>query len=332
MLYNLLLITWRAGVRVFRVEGRVTLMSINSARWLRKGFLAIVAVFFLVLVSACGGSNAVHVYDNAGVLDQNRVQNEASSLPYSMDIYMVNTFTGTKAEFDRATLTKLGNNSNLIVMAVDTVHHHLAIVRGSNVPLSQSQIQGAVSAFSSDYSNGGYTGATIATIDSLRNSLGSSPWPGLLTALIIIGLVVLGVVMLFRFLGRRSGGFGRGMYQQPYNQPPYQQPYNPGYPPQGYPPNYYGPPQGPGMNPWAAGGLGAAAGGFLGYELGKEAGEREAGEQQQGDGGWAGASGDFGGGGGGDFGGGGGDSGGGASGDFGGGGGGDSGGGGSGDF
>jgi hypothetical protein len=277
-------------------------------------------VFFLVLVSACSGSNAVHVYDNASVLDQNRVQNEASSLPYSMNIYTVNTFTGTKPEFDRATLTKLGHNSNLIVMAVDIVHHHLAIVRGSNVPLSQSQIQGAVSAFISNYGNG-YTGATIATIDSLRNSLGTSAGspgvgPGLLTALIIIGLVVLGVVMLFRFLGRRSGGFGRVMRQQPYNQPPYQQPYNAGYPPQGYPPNYYGPPQGPGMNPWVAGGLGAAAGGFVGYELGKEAGEGEAGEQQQGDGGGAGASGDFGGGGGGDFGGGGGDSGGGGSGDF----------------
>src|SRR6266851_5889256 len=193
MLYNLLLITWRAGVRVFRAEGGVTLMRINSARWLRKGFLAIVAVFFLVLVSACGGSNAVHVYDNAGVLDQNRVQNEASSLPYSMNIYTVNTFTGTKAEFDRATLTKLGNNSNLIVMAVDTVHHHLAIVRGSKVPLSSSQINGAVSSFVNNYNNGDYTGATIATIGSLRNSLGASVGPsgggvfsGLLATLCIV--------------------------------------------------------------------------------------------------------------------------------------------------
>src|SRR6266478_7066178 len=171
-------------------------MSINSARWLRKGFLAIVAVFFLVLVSACGGSNAVHVYDNAGVLDQNRVQNEASSLPYSMNIYTVNTFTGTKAEFDRATPTKLGNNSNLIVMAVDTVHHHLAIVRGSNVSLSSGQIRSAVNAFTSNYGNGDYTGATISTVDSLRNSLGTSAGPsgggfsGLLIALVIIGLVV----------------------------------------------------------------------------------------------------------------------------------------------
>jgi len=309
-------------------------MSINSARWLRKGFLAIVAVFFLVLVSACGGSNAVHVYDKAGVLDQNRVQNEASSLPYSMDIYTVNTFTGTKAEFDQTTLAKLGNNSNLIVMAVDTVHHHLAIVRGSNVPLSKSQIQAAVNAFSSNFGSANYTGASIATIDSLHNSLGVSSgspggglFSGLFGTLCIVGLVILGVILLLGVLARRRWGGYRG--SAPMGMP-YQPPFN-----QGYPPNYYGPPgynQGPGMNPWAAGGLGAAAGGFLGYELGKEAGEREAGEQQQGDGGWAGASGDFGGGGGGDSGGGGGDSGGGASGDFGGGGGGDSGGGGSGDF
>jgi uncharacterized membrane protein YgcG len=311
----------------------------SLTQWLRKGFLAFVVLVSILLISACGGSNTVHVYDNAHVLDQNRVQNEASSLPYSMDIYTVNTFTGTKAQFDNTTLGKLGNNSNLIVMAVDTVHHHLAIVRGSNVPLSSNQIKNAVNAFTSNYGNGDYTGATISTVDSLRNSLGTSAGPsGLLVALVIIGLVVVGVVVLFGFLGRRFGGFGRrpsmGMpYQQPFNQvPPYQQPpYN-----QGYPPNYYGPPgypQQPGMNPWAAGGLGAAAGGFLGYELGKEAGEREGHEQDQGDGGGAGASGDFGGGSGGDFGGGGGGDfgGGGGSGDFGGGG--DSGGGGgSGDF
>jgi len=39
--------------------------------------------------------------------------------------------------------------------------------------------------------------------------------------------------------------------------------YSPGYPPQG------------GINPWMAGGLGALGGGFLGYELGRMAGEKE---------------------------------------------------------
>jgi hypothetical protein len=315
---------------------RVTLMSIYSqpaVRWLRKGLLLVAAVLVLLLVSACGsGSNTVHVYDNAGVLDQGKVQSEASSLQKPMDIYTVNTFSGTKSQFDQATRAKLGNNPDLIVMAVDTVHHHLAIVRGANVPLSSNQITNAVSAFSSNYGNGDYTGATVATIGSLRNSLGASVGPsgggvfsGLLGTLCIVGLLILGAILLFGVFFRRRLGF-RGYGRPPmYQQPPYNQ---------GYPPNYYGPPgynQGPGMNPWAAGGLGAAAGGFLGYELGKEAGEREAQGQGQGDGGWAGASGDFGSGGG-DVGGGG-DFGGGGSGDFGGGGGGDfGGGGGGGDF
>lgn len=299
--------------------------------WLRRSILGIIAVFCIGLLSACGGTNTVHVYDNASVLDQNRVQNEASSLPSSIDIYTVNTFTGSNTAFDQTTRGKLGNNSNLIVVAIDTVHHHLAIVRGSNVSLSSSQIQSAVSAFAGNYGNGDYTGATIASIDSMRNSLGtSSPGggSGALGFLLIVGLVILGIIVLIGFFLRRSfGGFRRSApmgipYQQPYNQP--------------YPPNYNSPGynQGPGMNPWAAGGIGAAAGGLIGYELGKEAGENQGNQQGQGDGGWAGGSGDFGGNNGGDFGGGGGGDFGGGSGDFGGGGGGggDFGGGGSGNF
>lgn len=298
--------------------------------WLRRGLLGMIVVLCIALLSACGGANTVHVYDNANVLDQNKVQNEASSLPASIDIYTVNSFNGTKSEFDQTTRNKLGNNPDLIVIAIDTQHHHLAIVRGSNVSLSSSQIQSAISAFASNYGNGDYTGATVASIDSMRNALGGSGVGGGLGFLLVPILVIAGIILLVGlFMRRRFGGYRRSVpmgapYQQPYNQP---------YPPNYYPPGYN---QGPGMNPWAAGGLGAAAGGLIGYELGKEAGEREG--NQQGDGGWAGGSGDFGGNNGGDFGGGGGDFGGGGGGDFGGGGGdfggggGDFGGGGSGDF
>lgn len=294
------------------------------SQWVKHSWLAIIAVGILALVSACGTttSNTIHIYDNAGVLDQNKVQSEASSLPGSIDIYTVNTFTGSKTAFDQETRAKLGNNAGLIVMAIDTVHHHMAIVRGSNVPLSGSQIQSAISAFASNYGNGDYTGATLASIDSMRNSLGAtggtggSPFSGVLGLLCVGGLVILGLIVLSGFLlRRRMGRFGGGAPMGMPYQPPYPQQYPP-YPPNAYPPNYN---QGPGMNPWVAGGLGAAAGGFLGYELGKEAGERDANQQGQGDGGWVGGSGDFGGGndGGGDFGGGGGgDFGGGGSGDF----------------
>lgn len=279
----------------------------SRVHWLRKGFLGVVAVLFLVLLSACGGGNAVHVYDNAGVLDTSRVQNEASSLPKPIDIYTVSSFNGTKADFNRTTASKLGNNPDLIVMAIDTQHHYLAIVGGKNVPLSNSQYNEAVSAFRSSFGNGDYTGATVAAVDSLRNSLGATStapgggiFSGFLGALLCIGLIVLAVIVVGGFVARRRfmGAPRMGI--------PYQQPYNPGYPP-GYPPNYYGPPynQGPGINPWAAGGLGAAAGGLIGYELGKEAGEREGQEGQGGGNFGGGGGGDFGGGGGGDFGGGG---------------------------
>jgi hypothetical protein len=230
----------------------VTLMSIYSqtaVRWLRKGLLAIAAVLVLLLVSACGGGNSVHVYDHAGVLDQNKVQSEASSLQKPMDIYTVNTFSGPKSQFDQATRAKLGNNPDLIVMAVDTQHHHLAIVRGANVPLAGNQISSAVNAFSSNYGNADYTGTTVATIDSMRNSLGTSVGPsgggifsGLLGTLCIVGLFILGAILLFGVFFRRRLGFG-GYHRPPvYQQPPYNQ---------GYPPNYYGPGynQGSGMNP-----------------------------------------------------------------------------------
>ena len=77
--------------------------------------------------------------------------------------------------FDQQTQTHI-TSSNLLVMAIDTVHKHLAIVAGSSVPLSNSQYTAATQAFASAYSsnNNSYTAATIASIHSLRDALGSS--------------------------------------------------------------------------------------------------------------------------------------------------------------
>jgi len=301
----------------------------------------------LFIIPIVALANTVNISDAANVLNVSQVRSEAANLPDPINIYTTSTFNGSTSAFDQQTRGHI-TSSNLLVMAIDTAHKHVTIVGGSNVPLSNSQYNNAVQAFVSAYhsNNGDYTASTIAAIQSLRSTLGAAPITtgngnvpagngntaaqsgglsaGLLGTLLCVGLVVLIVVgVLFAVGRRRRMGYGQGAgvsmgntmpYQQPYNQP-----YNQGY---GYPPNYGGPyNQGQGMNPLVAGGLGAAAGGLLGYELGKDQGEDQMREQDQNQNQGGGGN-DFGGGSSADFGNGGGDFGGGAGADFGGGGGG----------
>ncbi len=310
-----------------------------------SGLVALVlALGLLLIMPLVGLANTVNISDAAHVLNVSQVRTEAANLPDPINIYTTNTFTGSTSAFDQQTRSHI-TSPNLLVMAIDTVHKHLTIVGGTNVPLSNSQYTDATQAFISSYSNNNdYSAATVASIRSLRGALGAAPvttgnsngtvpgsnsgnggiFSGVFGTLCCVGLVILVILVLAGavfVIGRRRFG-QRAM---PMGNPmPYQQPYN-----QGYPPNYGGPyNQGQGMNPWAAGGLGAAAGGLLGYELGKEQGENQMREQDQNQGNdfGGGSSADFGNNNGGDFGGGGG------GGDFGGGGGGDFGGGGSGNF
>jgi hypothetical protein len=298
-------------------------------RGLKKSILAmVIAICLLCATTALALADTVTISDAAHVLgDGSQVRNEAAKLPKPISIYTTSTFNGTKQQFDQQAKSHI-SSPNMIVMAIDTTSHHLVIVGGSNVQLTDSQYQDAIQSFVSNYKSGGYISGTLGAIQTLHNYLGSAPVNGgntnnggltapttsgggffssLLFPLCCIGLIILVIVGVLFTVGRRMFGFGG-------RQRPVQQPFN-----QGYPPNYGGPGynQGPGMNPWAAGGLGAAAGGLIGYELGKEQGENQGRDPDwnQGQGGQdSGASGDFGGGGG--------DFGGGAGGDFGGGGGG----------
>jgi len=280
------------------------------------------------------------IADAAGVLDQNQVRSAGASLPYPVDIYTTQNFSGTSSQLEQRARSHL-TSSNLIVIAISTNPNHITIVYGNRVPLSSAKTDAAISSFKQGYqgSGGNLTTATVSALQSLQSALSTSgsrstsPAPSssaLNGVWCLVGLLILGAIAFFVIKSRRGGGMPFG--QRPYNDPTYNQPYQGNYPPN-YGPGY--PPQQGGINPLAAGGLGAAAGGFLGYELGKREGEREAREEQGYYGGDQGSSGDpglYGGGSAGDFGGGdgGGDFGGGSAGDFGGGG--DSGGGSSGDF
>jgi hypothetical protein len=312
-----------------------------GARVLKKSVLALVLALSLICVSTVlAMAGTVTISDAAHVLgDGSQVRNAAAQLPNPIGIYTTSTFKGTTSQFDQQARSHI-SSSNMIVMAIDTTSHHIVIVGGSNVPLSNSQYQDAVQSFINSYKSGGYINGTLGAIQTLHSNVGSAPvnnnnnnnsgvtvpatsgggfFSSLLFPLCCVGLIVLLIVGVLFTVGRRMFGFGG---RQRGGMIPSQPPYN-----QGYPPNYGGPGynQRPGMNPWAAGGLGAAAGGLIGYELGKEQGENQGRDPNwdQGQGGQGG--GDFGGGASGDFGGGGsggGDFGGGAGGDFGGGGGG----------
>jgi hypothetical protein len=303
------------------------------------------AVIVLGLAAGPAAAAAVSIHDDSHVLDVTRVQNEAATLPHPVAIYTTTKFAEDKAAFDRETQAKV-TGPTVIAIAINTQSHHLAIRSGPKSRVKPQDAATATQAFVNAYrANNDYTAATIAALDSLRNAIrnagpapaqprtshpsGGSALGGLL-CLVVTVLIVVGVIVALVRLTRRSrrsgrgfgspGGYGRSGYGQPggygpgYGQPGYGQPgYGPGYGQPGY--------GGGGVNPWVAGGAGAAAGGLLGYELGRMEGREEERhhdqQQDQGSGdsgyGGGGADADFGGGGGGDSGGGGGDFGGGGS-------------------
>jgi serine/threonine protein kinase len=114
--------------------------------------------------------NTVHIYDRAGVLQADEVQSEAAKLPYPIDIYTVNDFSGTTTDFNQHTRSQV-TSLRLMVIAIDTVHRHVYVTGGPDVPLRSEQYQSAATSFVSNFQSGGYTGATIAAIRSLQNSL-----------------------------------------------------------------------------------------------------------------------------------------------------------------
>jgi hypothetical protein len=277
----------------------------------------------LLLPAVAAWAGVVNIYDAAHVLDATRVQNAAATLPEPVSIYTTTKDAEDNAAFDRETQSHV-TASKIIVIAVNTQSHHLAIRTGAESGVAQNDAVAATQAFVTSFKNtGDYTSATIAALDSMRAAIqravgtnagqsrrgasSSTSWASSLLCLGVVAiLVVAAAAVVINLRNRRGraappglgdgipgGGLGGG-----------------GYPGGG--PGYYGPPQQPaGVNPWVAGGVGALGGGLLGYELGRMEGQSEELDREQiyddrgADQGWFGGGGadaDFGGGGG-DFGG-----------------------------
>jgi len=182
-------------------------------------YLALVTVFSLFLLTTVNvQANTVTISDQAGVLNAGMVQAEAAKLPVPILIFTSKTFTGDQDALNQSTREALPDQ-NAIAIGIDTVHRNLSIEAGTNVQLSNSQASNAVSAFVSNYKSGGYTGATIAAIDSLQGALGGggiSPFGVTVAILIGIGVVILVVIVIIR-RPKRGGGRRRiGIWNTPY--------------------------------------------------------------------------------------------------------------------
>src|SRR2546429_3620188 len=152
-----------------------TIDSQTVMRGLRKSILAVgIALCLLFATTLMALANTVYIGDAAHVLDKNTVKGAAAKLPDPVSIYPASTSNGTTTQFDQQARSHI-TNPNTIVIAIDTTHRHLAIVGGSNVPLSSSQYQDAVTAFKNNFKGGDYTAATVATLNTLRQNLGAAP-------------------------------------------------------------------------------------------------------------------------------------------------------------
>jgi hypothetical protein len=264
------------------VKERIPVLALKNP-W--QILLGVFTLFCLLSISACGGSETARVYDSARVLNTSQVQKAARNLPANVDVYTVNRFNGTQSDFQRAVAGKLGDDPNRVVMGIDTQHHYQYIARGQDVPLNSNGIAQASNAFAANYGNGDYTRATVAALNTMggtmgkANNTGASPLPWLIPLLLIGGLLFFLTRMRRPQIATQGVAPRTTTYQPPQTGYPYDQgtasprPLQTTEPPQtGYP---YGqgtvppPAQGKGINPLGAGGLGAAAGGVLGYELGK---------------------------------------------------------------
>lgn len=274
-------------------------------------FCALASAFLVLAVSvlAAGPAEAaeVSVHDDSHVLDVTRVQNEAATLPDPVAIYTTTKYADDKAAFDREAQSKV-TAATVVVIAVNTQSHHLAIRTGAQSRINQQAASAATQAFIQSYrGNSDYTAAVVASLGSLRSaiqadrpaqagterrssshsSIGVSIG-GLLCLLVVAGAMVALLLRRRRRPRQMPGPFAADNAVGGYGQPPYGPGpgYGAGYAP-GYGPDYgpgYGQPRRSGVNPWVAGGVGAAAGGLLGYELARHEDreeERESGERSE---------------------------------------------------
>src|SRR5579885_83442 len=112
-------------------------MLIHSRRSLRRRLLPyLLAVFtacsLVVFTASAALANTVEIYDDSHVLNTSQVRSDASSLSDPIRIYTTGDYATSNSAFDQVTKQKI-NTTHTLVIAINTVSRHLAIVGGSSV-------------------------------------------------------------------------------------------------------------------------------------------------------------------------------------------------------
>lgn len=219
---------------------------------LRRSFYALFLTFGLFIITALPVLAAsVTIQDQSNVLDDARIKQAASTLRFPLKLYTTSTFKGTTKAFQTTTARQI-TSKNQVVIAIDTRAKEISIASGKETKLTNSQLKTVADTLEDTYeSRGDYTQAVLAAMEKLPQSSSSSSWS---PTSIIIGVIIVAIIVFFMILRRRRSS-------APVYQP------TPSY-------NHY-PPQQEGMNPLAAGALGAVAGGVAGYALGQATSEQQ---------------------------------------------------------
>lgn len=248
----------------------------------------IAAVTAVLITAAPAWAGTVQIQDDAHVLNATAVQNDAATLPVGVYIWATTQDADSTSAFDTDVRNKV-TATFPVVIGINTQSRHETIQIGSRAGLSQSAARAAESSANSAFlstirGSHDYTAAVTAAVDNLRSGFASAHRTrgpvqrvpaqssgsglGLLLILLLLGAIVVVALLAFRRRRSRQGPLSTFAGPPPMGPPPMGP-----YPDYGDP-SYRGPHRS-GMSPGAAGVLGAAGGGLLGYELGKMHGEQE---------------------------------------------------------
>jgi uncharacterized membrane protein YgcG len=211
-----------------------------------------------------------------------RLRSTVASEPFDARLAFTSEYADAQ-DFSRY-VGSLIHKPDMIAVGIDPKHRHVEVHFGTGSGIARGEWSTIERAGNEAFHGGDWEAGATAIFKTAARSVsgvaeapltgrepGTSaaqrPGVGSGAVLVLIALVVVGVIGLLTFLGRRRavGDYGAG----------YGSGYGSGYGP-GYGPGPYGapPPQG-GMGPLGGGLIGAGLGGLAGYELGKMEGERE---------------------------------------------------------